>query len=256
MLKETLLEAARAAAGLMKSHFGGDYKISSKSGINDLVTEVDKLCEQAIFTIIRSRYPDHHILSEESGDLRQDSAYKWIVDPIDGTVNYAHGVPLCCVSVALEKDGQMLMGAVYNPFLEEFFFAERGQGATLNGRKISVSVNPRLETAFLVTGFPYQWEELPRDPMQVFGSFVKAGLPLRRMGSAAIDLCWVACGRFDGFWEHNLNAWDAAAGYLIVEEAGGRVTDLAGNAYSPYQKRLLATNGRIHAELLEAITRA
>lgn len=255
MLKETLLEAARAAGGLMKSHFGGGYKISSKSGINDLVTEVDKRCEEAIFRIIRSRYPGHYILSEEAGDLERDSPYKWIIDPIDGTVNYAHGVPLCCVSVALEKDGQMLMGAVYNPFLEEFFFAERGAGATLNGQTISVSDNGRLETAFLVTGFPYQWEEMPHDPMQVFGKFVKAGLPLRRLGSAAIDLCWVACGRFDGFWEHNLNAWDAAAGYLIVEEAGGRVTDLGGNPYSPYQKRLLATNGLIHEDLLDAISR-
>lgn len=255
MLKETLLEATRTAGDLMKGHFGGGYKISSKSGINDLVTEIDKLCEEAIFRTIRSSYPDHYILSEEAGDLQQDSPYKWIIDPIDGTVNYAHGVPLCCVSVALEKDEQMLMGAVYNPFLEEFFFAERGAGATLNDQKISVSVNNRLETAFLVTGFPYQWEEMPNDPMQVFSKFVKAGLPLRRLGSAAIDLCWVACGRFDGFWEHSLNAWDAAAGYLIVEEAGGRVTDLKGNAYSPYQKRLLATNGLIHEELLAAIAR-
>lgn len=253
MLKETLLEATREAGRLMKANFGGPYKISSKSGINDLVTEIDKLCEEAIFRIIGSRYPDHFILSEEAGELKQDSPYKWIIDPIDGTVNFAHGVPLCCVSVALEKDGAMLMGAVYNPFLEEFFFAEKGKGATLNGQPISVSANSQLESAFLVTGFPYQWEEMPNDPMQVFGKFVKAGLPLRRMGSAAIDLCWVACGRFDGFWEHNLNAWDAAAGYLIVEEAGGSVTDLKGNAYSPYQPRLLATNGLIHEALLTAI---
>lgn len=253
MLKETLLDATRAAAMVMKDRFGSAYRISSKSGINDLVTEIDKLCEEVIIGRIGEHYPDHDILSEEAGELKQDSAYRWIIDPIDGTVNFAHGVPICCVSVALEKDGRMLMGAVYNPFLEEFFFAEKGAGATLNGQPIAVSAKDRLESAFLVTGFPYQWEDMPHDPMEVFGRFVRAGLPLRRMGSAAIDLCWVAAGRFDGFWEHNLNAWDAAAGYLIVEEAGGRVTDYGGHAYSPYQRRILATNGLIHEALLGAI---
>lgn len=253
MLKETLLKATRESAQLMKAHFNGVYKVSSKATINDLVTEIDKLSEETIFRIIRAEYPGHDILSEEAGALQQDCEYKWIIDPIDGTVNFAHGVPLCCVSIALEKQGQMLMGAVYNPFLEELFFAEKGQGATLNDRKIQVSTNQNMENAFLVTGFPYQWEDMPNDPMQVFERFVKAGLPIRRMGSAAIDLCWVASGRFDGFWEHNLNAWDAAAGYLIVEEAGGKVTDFGGAHYSPYQRRLVATNGHIHDALLGAI---
>jgi myo-inositol-1(or 4)-monophosphatase len=214
---------------------------------------VDKLSEEAIFRIIREQYPDHHILSEEAGEMSSESAYKWIIDPIDGTVNYAHGVPLCCVSIAVEKEGQMLMGAVYNPFLNELFFAEKGLGATLNNQKIAVSGNASLDSAFLITGFPYQWEDMDNDPIQVFSRFVKAGSPVRRLGSAAIDLCWVACGRFDGFWEHNLNAWDAAAGYLIVEEAGGKVTDFNGDVYSPYQRRLLATNGLIHDALLDAV---
>ncbi|HEX5553344.1 MAG TPA: inositol monophosphatase family protein [Chitinophagaceae bacterium] len=253
MLKETLLKAAGEAGGIMQQYFNGNFKITSKLTINDLVTEVDKLSEEAIFRIIREQYPDHHILSEEAGEMSSESAYKWIIDPIDGTVNYAHGVPLCCVSIAVEKGGQMLMGAVYNPFLNELFFAEKGLGATLNNQKIAVSGNASLDSAFLITGFPYQWEDMDNDPIQVFSRFVKAGSPVRRLGSAAIDLCWVACGRFDGFWEHNLNAWDAAAGYLIVEEAGGKVTDFNGDVYSPYQRRLLATNGLIHDALLDAV---
>lgn len=256
MLKQILLQATREAGGIMKEYFNGAFKVSSKLTPNDLVTEVDKLSEKSIIGTIRAQYPDHHILSEEAGELTSGSPYKWIIDPIDGTVNYAHGVPICCVSIGLEKEGSMLMGAVYNPFLDELFFAEKGKGATLNGEKISVSANASLESAFLVTGFPYQWEEMPHDPAQVFEYFVKRGSPVRRLGSAAIDLCWVACGRFDGFWEHNLNAWDAAAGYLIVEEAGGRVTDMNGDAYSLYQRRLVATNGLIHDALLDSIHQA
>jgi myo-inositol-1(or 4)-monophosphatase len=253
MLKETLLKAAQEAGGIMKQHFHGAFKISSKGTVNDLVTEIDKLSETAIVNTIRSVYPDHDILSEEAGEMKQDSDYKWIIDPIDGTVNFANGVPICCVSIAVEKQGTVRMGAVYNPFLDEFFFAEKGAGATLNDRKILVSENKNIASAFLVTGFPYQWEDMKNDPLQIFSRFVKEGLPVRRLGSAAIDLCWVACGRFDGFWEHHLNAWDAAAGYLIVEEAGGRVTDLKGNKYSLYQPGLLATNGQIHEEMLQAV---
>lgn len=253
MLKETLIKSALDAGKIMQQHFNGAYKISSKSSINDLVTEVDKLSEAAIVKNIRSQFPDHDILSEEAGELAGNSKFKWIIDPIDGTVNFAHGIPVCCVSIALEKESTMLMGAVYNPFMNEFYFAEKGAGATLNDKKISVSGNENIDSAFLVTGFPYQWEEMKNDPMDIFSYFVKKGLPVRRMGSAAIDLCWVACGRFDGFWEHNLNAWDAAAGYLIVEEAGGEVTDFKGETYSPYQKRLIATNGKIHRDILKVV---
>lgn len=253
MIKETLLRAARDAGNIMQQHFNGTYKISSKNSINDLVTEVDKLSEAAIVKDIRAQFPDHDILSEEAGELAGNSAYKWIVDPIDGTVNYAHGVPVCCVSIGVEKEGSIIMGAVYNPFMNEFYFAEKGKGATLNDKKIFVSENKNIESAFLVTGFPYQWEDMKNDPMEIFSYFVKQGSPVRRMGSAAIDLCWVACGRFDGFWEHNLNAWDAAAGFLIVEEAGGKVTDFKGDVYSPYQRKLIATNGFIHKDLLKAV---
>ncbi len=253
MLKSTLLNAARVAGAILEEHFNGNFNVSSKDTINDLVTEVDKKSETAIINIIKENFPGHFILSEEIGEIKQDSDYKWIIDPIDGTVNYAHGIPICCVSIGLEKEGKMIMGAVYNPFLHEFFFAEKGTGSTLNDKRIHVSNKAGLESACLVTGFPYKWVDMENDPLQVFERFIKEGLPVRRFGSAAIDLCWVACGRFDGFWEHKLNAWDSAAGFLIVEEAGGKVTDFKGDPYSPYQPKLLATNGKIHEQLLKAI---
>lgn len=253
MLKSTLLNAARVAGGILEEHFNGNFNVSSKDTINDLVTEVDKKSETVIINIIKENFPGHFILSEEIGEIKQDSDYKWIIDPIDGTVNYAHGIPVCCVSIGLEKEGKMIMGAVYNPFLHEFFFAEKGTGSTLNDRRIHVSNKADLGSACLVTGFPYKWVDMENDPLRVFERFIKEGLPIRRFGSAAIDLCWVACGRFDGFWEHKLNAWDSAAGFLIVEEAGGKVTDFKGDPYSPYQPKLLATNGKIHEQLLKAI---
>ena len=182
--------------------------------------------------------------------MEQDSPYKWIIDPIDGTVNYANGIPICCVSIGLEKDGKMIMGAVYNPFINEFFFAERGQGAYLNDKRIHVTQKNELIHSCLVTGFPYTYLDSPNGPLEVFSKLIKKGIPVRRLGSAAIDLCWVAAGRFDGFYEHKLSAWDSAAGFIIVEEAGGKVTDLKGNYYNPYQPGIIATNGLIHDELV------
>lgn len=253
MLKDTLLEAIHTAGHIMKDNFTKNYKISSKGEGNDLVTEIDKRCEAAIIAIIEKDFSDYEILSEEIGAIKRSSDYKWIIDPIDGTVNYAHGLPICCVSIGIEKSGEIIIGAVYNPFLEELYLAEKGKGATCNNEPISVSENDQLDTAFLVTGFPYVWKGAGKDPIRVFERLVRKGLPVRRLGSAALDLCWVASGKFDGFWEHHLNAWDSAAGFLIVEEAGGRVTDFEGNRYSPYQSQLLATNGKIHEQLLNTI---
>jgi myo-inositol-1(or 4)-monophosphatase len=179
-----------------------------------------------------------------------DSDYKWIIDPIDGTVNFAHGIPICCVSIGVEYRGDMIMGAVYNPFMDEFFFAEKGKGATLNEEPIRVSQKTTVMESCFVTGFPYTYLDMPNGPLEVFSRFIRKGIPVRRLGSAAIDLCWVAAGRFDGFFEHKLSAWDSAAGFLIVEEAGGRVTDFEGNPYSPYQPRIIASNGTVHEELL------
>ncbi|QEH39820.1 inositol monophosphatase family protein [Chitinophaga sp. XS-30] len=253
MLKSTLLKATQAGAKVLQEYFNGTFTVSHKDTINNLVTEADKKAEEAIITTIREDYPDHYILSEEIGEIKKDSSIKWIIDPIDGTVNFAHGIPICCVSIGVEQDGEMILGAVYNPLMNELFFAQKGFGATLNDKLISVSRKTDMSSACLVTGFPYNWEEAANNPLNVFERFIRQGLPVRRLGSAAIDLCWVACGRFDGFWEHHLNPWDSAAGYLIVEEAGGKVTDFNGNAYSPYQKKILATNGHIHADLLKEI---
>jgi myo-inositol-1(or 4)-monophosphatase len=253
MLKQTLIKAAEAAGKIIQHYYGTHFKISNKEGVNNLVTEADHAAEKEIMGIIRAEFPDHYILSEESGSMPSDSRYKWIIDPLDGTVNFAHKLPLCCVSIGIEEDGKMLMGAVYNPFFNEFYFAQRGYGATLNDQLIHVSEETEVLKACLVTGFPYTYLDQPNGPLEVFGRLVKKGVPVRRLGSAAMDLCWVAAGRFDGFYEHKLHAWDSAAGFLIVEEAGGRVSDFSGTAYSPYKPSIVATNGKIHDELLKWI---
>ncbi len=253
MLKQTLIAATKAGAERLTHFFHRDFEVHNKEGVNNLVTEADHAAEEAIFEVIKKDFPDHYILSEEAGEIAQDSNYKWIIDPIDGTVNFANGIPICCVSIAVEKDGKMIMGAVYNPLMNEFFFAERGQGAYLNDKRIYVSEQQELLKACMVTGFPYTYLDMPNGPLQVFERFIRKGIPVRRLGSAAIDLCWVAAGRFDGFYEHKLNAWDSAAGFLLVEEAGGKVTDFKGDHYSPYQPHIVATNGKIHNDLVEVI---
>lgn len=253
MLKNTLIEAAKAGASEILRFFNREFKITNKEGINNPVTEADHASEKAIISVIKSRFPDHYILSEEAGKMAQDSKYKWIIDPIDGTINFAHGIPLNCVSIALEFEQEIIMGAVFNPHLNELFVAEKGKGATLNDKPIKVSAQEDAINACLVTGFPYTYLDMPNGPLEVFERFIRKGVPVRRLGSAAIDLCWVAAGRFDGFYEHKLETWDSAAGFLIVEEAGGKVTDFTGAPFSHYQHRLLATNGKIHDDLLKVI---
>lgn len=248
-MKETLLLAIKEAGAILQSQFSQTFKVEYKQGLNNLVTEVDKNSEAAILSIVKNQFPGHFILSEECGEIAQESDIKWIIDPIDGTVNYAHGIPLCCVSIGIEKNGEMILGAVYNPFMNELFFAEKTKGAFLNERPVHVSSVTRVENSCIVTGFPYTYLELPNGPIAVVERFIKRGIPIRRLGSAALDLCWVACGRFDAFYEHSLNPWDSAAGYLIVEEAGGRVTDMNNGKYSPYQPGIIASNNIIHEDL-------
>ena len=250
MYKETLINATNAGAAELIKYFNGQFTISHKEGVNNLVTQADFASDKAIRGIIKSAFPEHGIVSEESEEKISDSDYRWIIDPIDGTVNFANNIPICCVSIGLEYQGSMLMGAVYNPIINEFFFAEKGKGATLNDEKISVSDKTDVLTSCLVTGFPYTYLDDPNGPLEVFSRLIRKGIPVRRLGSAAIDLCWVAAGRFDGFYEHQLNAWDSAAGFLIVEEAGGKVTNLAGERYSPFLPGIVATNGKIHEELV------
>lgn len=252
-LKEVLLLATKEAGAIIQQYFQGSFQVDNKEGINNLVTEVDNHSEKRIIDIIKEHFPDHSIISEEVGELIQDSPYQWIIDPIDGTVNFAHGIPLCCVSIGLKFGDDLLLGTVYNPMMNELFFAEKGKGAYLNDRKISVSQKTDFRKACLVTGFPYKWPNSTEHPIRVFERFILEGLPVRRLGSAAIDLCWVACGRFDGFWEYNLSSWDVAAGYLIVQEAGGVITNFDGEPYSVFDKQTLATNGHIHENMLQLI---
>ncbi len=251
--KKTITEAAKAAGAVIQQYYQGIFKIESKDGINNLVTEVDQHSESVIIDIIKRDFPQHSIISEEVGELMQESEYQWIIDPIDGTVNFAHGIPICCVSIGLRHEGKMILGVVYNPLMNEFFFAERGKGAFLNDQRIKVSQKADFKTACLVTGFPYKWPETKEHPIKVFERMILQGLPVRRLGSAAIDLCWVACGRFDGFWEYYLNSWDVAAGYLIVREAGGRISNFDGTDTTIFDKETLATNGLIHEQMLQVI---
>lgn len=255
MRKQTLLKAIDAAAAVIRQYDDVSFSVQNKPGaLNDLVTEVDHASERAIIEVIKADFPTDFILTEEAGVLAQDSEYKWVIDPIDGTINFAHRIPICAISIGLEFRGELLMGAVYNPYLNEMFFAEAGQGATLNGKPISVSTKAAVESACLVTGFPYTYLDEPNGPLQVFERFIRLGIPVRRLGSAAIDLCWVACGRFDGFYEHKLQPWDSAAGVLIVREAGGKVSNIKGEEFSIYQPGIIASNAVMHEELVQWVT--
>jgi myo-inositol-1(or 4)-monophosphatase len=253
MIKNTLFNAIEAGAIELKRYFNGTFTITSKATINDLVTEADHASEKAIFKVIQQNHHDHFILIEETGSMPTQSNIKWIIDPIDGTINFANGIPICCVSIGVEENGEMIMGAVYNPFMNELFFAEKGKGAFLNDQPIKVSSKNDLLTSCLVTGFPYQYLDTENGPLQIFEKLIRKPIPVRRLGSAALDLCWTAAGRFDGFYEHKLQPWDSAAGYLIVQEAGGVVTDLKGEKYNPYQPGIIASNGLIHDQLLNLL---
>jgi len=230
-----------------------ERKISYKGRV-DLVTEMDRENERLLVKRISEKYPSHDILAEEGSSKNTGSPYKWIIDPLDGTTNYAHGFGFFCVSVALwEKETGPLAAAVHAPFLRELYEAGRGSGAFLNGRSINVSRVDKIENALLATGFPYDVRE-SGDNIEHFKTFLMRARGVRRPGSAAIDLCQVAAGRFDGFWEIKLNPWDTAAGFLIVEEAGGKVSDFDGEVYDPYKKKILATNGHIHEEMKEVLS--
>jgi myo-inositol-1(or 4)-monophosphatase len=249
---KTAIAAAKEAGRIQMRHFNRSHQIEYKGDI-DFVTEVDTLCDRAIMEIIYGVFPDHDVLTEESPFKGKGSPWKWIIDPLDGTINYYHQYPCFCVSIGLEVEGEMILGVVYNPILDELFHAEKGKGAFLNKDRISVSSENRLDGSFLCTGFPYDVRENADFYLGYFREFITRSFAVRRPGSAAIDLCYVAAGRFDGFWEFNLRAWDMAAGSLIVTEAGGRVTDLKGQPFHIDGKEILASNGLIHQEMLEVL---
>ena len=248
------IDVAREAGGVLAQRLGS-AKVTNKGDI-DLVTEADLASEKLIIERIRSYHPQHTILAEESGETvlvgGKRSEWKWVIDPLDGTTNYAHGYPCFCVSIALEHNGVVEIGVIYDPVRDEMFAAERGNGATLNGRRIRVSEVEELKDAMLCTGFPYNVRERP-DFTRDFANFTMAAQAVRRDGSAAIDLAYVACGRFDGFWEDGLSPWDIAAGLLLIEEARGKVTNFDNEPLSIYTKKVLATNGLVHDAMLKVL---
>lgn len=251
------IQTARDAGAILADRLGRALQVSNKGDI-DLVTEADLASEKLIIERIKSHYPRHAILAEESGAIDGvdlvpgKSDWKWIIDPLDGTTNYAHGYPCFCVSIALEHAGKIEVAVIYDPTRDEMFAAERGQGATLNERRLRVSKVVELNSAMLCTGFPYNVRERPNFARD-FANFTMEAQAVRRDGSAAIDLAYIACGRFDGFWEDGLNAWDVAAGVLLIEEAGGMVTDFKGDALDIYTPKVLASNGLVHRAMMNVL---
>ncbi len=249
------IRAAREAGAILQEYAARGFQITHKGRI-DLVTEADLASERHIKQLITSHYPTHYILAEESGvsshsDLTGD--YCWIIDPLDGTTNYSHGFPCYAVSIGLESRGEMVIGVIYDPTRDELFAAEHGAGATLNGEKIQVSDVDHLERSLVVSGFPYDVRERMEEYLPAWRMFLERAQGVRRLGAAAIDMCAVAIGRMDGFWEHGLNPWDTAAGWILVEEAGGRVTKMDGSPFDNYSSSLLCTNGKIHEEMLAVL---
>ncbi|PKL86720.1 MAG: inositol monophosphatase [Ignavibacteriae bacterium HGW-Ignavibacteriae-1] len=254
LLEKCAIEAALKAGAILKEGFGSTFEIKNKTGINNLVTEYDFKAENAIIETIKSYFPEHKFLAEETGDTgKEDSDYQWVIDPLDGTVNFAHAVPVFCVSIAVRKGKDVLCGVIYHPLLDELFVAVNGGGAYLNGKTISISDSDDMKTSLLVTGFPYNVNENPHNCVDTFVGIVQSGIPIRRLGSAALDLAYVAAGRFDGFWESSLFPWDMAAGYLLVKEAGGKITQYNGDEFWLDSPTILATNGLIHDQILKSI---
>jgi myo-inositol-1(or 4)-monophosphatase len=246
---EIVLKAGEIQDARRKSGFS-----ISKKGTIDLVTEVDLECERMCRAILAERFPDHAVLAEELGaSAAHGSRYRWIFDPLDGTTNYAHGLPIYCSSLGLEIDGRLEVGAIYDPTRKELFTGERGQGAYLNGVRLKVSGTSALIDGLLVTGFPYDVQKRGPDLVALFGAFLGRARAVRRLGSAALDLCYVAAGRFDAFWEQLLKPWDVAAGAVILEEAGGRITGMDGKPFDLAAGHLVASNGAIHDEMLRLI---
>lgn len=247
--KQTAIEAARKSAQILQSRFGNISRIRKKAAA-EIVTEADTESEEVIVSTIHAEFPDHAVLGEECGLITGASDYKWIVDPLDGTVNFAHQIPIFSISIALAHCDTIVLGIILDPVNDELYAALSGQGAQLNGQPIQVSATRTMSESLLVTGFPYNVREIFESVMARYGSCLEASQGMRRLGSAALDLCYVACGRFEGFWEQNLKPWDSAAGALMVAEAGGRVTTFSDRPYTVEQSEILATNGLIHKQML------
>ena len=257
-MKEFIIVARDAvlrAGELLRENLNGSREISYKGEIN-LVTEMDRRSERMIVETLSRSFPEHRIMAEEETIIENGSEFMWIIDPLDGTTNYAHGYPCFSVSVALERSGVVILGIVYDPMRNELFTAVKENGAYLNDERIRVSTTEQLIQSLLSTGFPYDRNVSKDNNLNYFSALIMASQEIRRDGSAALDLCAVAAGRFDGFWELKLNPWDVAAGSIIVEEAGGTVTNLSGEVFSVYDKAILASNGKIHKHMVDVLKRA
>lgn len=249
---ETAMAAAEAAGEVLRSGFGRRQSVEYKGEV-DLVTEADKQAEEAIKEVLKEAFPDYGMLTEESGEFAGEGDARWVVDPLDGTTNYAHGLPIFATSIALEKEGEVILGVVHDPMGEETYVAERGSGATLNRQRIEVSETDELIRSLLATGFPYDRDDDMVTVLDLFGHFALLTQGMRRLGSAALDLCYVAAGRLDAYYEHGIKAWDIAAGSLIVEEAGGETTDYQGRALDLERAEVVASNRLLHPALVDVI---
>jgi myo-inositol-1(or 4)-monophosphatase len=248
------VKIALEAGKILKQGYGTLFKINSKDGNHDLVTEYDFLSEKRILQMIQEVFPDHHILSEEIGEIGKEHTYQWIIDPLDGTVNFAHGIPIFSISIGVIKNNECICGVVYNPITNELFVAEKGKGAFLNGSKLSVSTTTSIDKAILAAGLLYKMGEDPSSRTEHFSKILRLGIPIRRMGAASLDLCYVAAGRFDGYWDKGLYPWDCAAGNLIIEEAGGKVTTWGKEEFNIYSRKpILASNTNIHEQIYQIL---
>jgi len=248
-----IIQISKEAGELIRNAFGKTHSVEFKTNELNLVTETDKASEKLITDFISKKYPSHGILAEEGSEANKSAEYLWVVDPLDGTSNFAHGLPIFAVSIGVQKNGDTIAGVVYDVMRDVIYSAERSGGSFENGRRISVNKNSNLGHSMLVTGFPYDIKENPDKASERFIAFLNQARAIRRLGSAAIDFCYVASGVFDGFCEVSLHPWDICAGKLIVEEADGIVTDFDGNEIDIYSKRILATNGLVHKKMIDVM---
>lgn len=255
MINKTI-EIAKEAGQIIREGFGKDISVEFKTDKANLVTNIDKAAEKIITDYITKNYPLHSILAEESGNNRKDSEFTWIIDPLDGTTNFAHKLPIFAVSIGLQKNGETILGVVYDVMRDIIYSTERGSGSYSNGIKLNVSSNQNLDESVVVTGFAYDRKDKYKSAISVFGEFINKTRAVRRLGSAAIDFCYVASGVFDGFWEANLSPWDVCAGMLLVEEAGGRVTNFNNKRINIDSNQFLASNGKIHTKMVDVIKEA
>lgn len=249
--RQLAIMAVLAAGEVLRQGFGKVERVRLKGEV-DLVTEVDERAEATIVQLIRGRFPDHRILAEEGSAGGSNPRFRWLIDPLDGTTNYAHGLPFFCTTIAFEQDGELQLGLTYDPLRDELFLAQRGRGAELNGRRLVVSTTDVLLHGVVATGFPYDRTHLPR-ALEQFASLSRASRAVRRLGSAALDAAYVAAGRLESYWEAIVNPWDVAAGWLLVVEAGGRVSDLAGEPFGLERGQILASNGLLHDAMIAAL---